>query len=165
VIALLLAACTGKADEKPGDTPGDTEPTVVEEEVLVSGRVTGALAARDNVVVAALDASNWRFGDAVDASELVSWSPGDGAFTIRLEPMTLPDVYAKAFVAAWEDLDGDGRFDVGAEALCDEAGEGWDGAYLYHRSDGSWAVGVEQAYVGAVAEHYSPVLDGDRCWR
>jgi hypothetical protein len=188
MILLLLYGCDGPAS-KPGtpdpadtdtdtdadsDTDADTDTdtdttTVCPAGRVVTGHVTGAVLALPNVYVAALDAGNWRLGDALDMSDVVAPEASTGAFSLCLdESVPLSDVYAKAVVAAWQDLDGDQRYDNATELLCDQPTGGGATVYLYYGTSPigvAWAVGVDRDGAGDLATVFSPTLDGDACQR
>ena len=161
MIALLLAlaACNNKG------TPADSTESDCPAERRVSGVVKGATASASGARVAILDASNWRFGDAAVMSDVVSPDPSTGEFTVCLdETVTYDGLYAKGFPAAWADLDGDDRYDILTEKLCDEPADGAELVYLYYWGNDAtslWTVGVDRTALTDAA--YAPKLDGDTC--
>ena len=175
MIALvsILVACT-RPDVAKGDAePIDTDPAIDTDTDTdtdtggpcpaaraVLGVLSGAAASRTDVVVAVLNASNWRFGDATPLSDVAR--PASGAFTVCLDAaMAFEGAFGKAFLAAWPDLDGDARFDARTEPLCDREADGTT-TYLYF--DGSaWSVGLERLGEDDLAAAWTPTLDGDRC--
>lgn len=187
-LLLGLLACTGDPAPKPDAPAEDTdtgttdsgtdsatdsdtdsgEPVVCPAERRVEGRVVGAVLAKANVYAAALDASAWRFDDATDVSDVVVPDASTGAFTLCLDeapPVTA--AYAKAVVAAWQDLDGDQRYDVKSEDLCDAAAPdgGWTMEYLFYGEGAGWSVGITRVGNGDLPAAFTPVLDGDNCQR
>ncbi len=167
---FLLIACAPETVDRP--LPDDTEPApaaVCPPGRRIDGVVSGVgLGGSANVRVAALDASAWPLDDAADLSDAVT--PGaEGAFTVCLDEIVpLDDVYAKAIVAAWADLDGDDRYDARAEALCDRIVGAAAAPYLFYGTTGGglgWTVGVAHLGFGALSDAYTPVLDGDACTR
>lgn len=158
-ILWALSACETPAGEAPADTgcpPGR----------VVSGQLTGTLLGRPDVYVAALDASSWRLDKATAVSDLSTPDPSTGAFSLCLsETVPVTAAYAKAFVAAWQDLDGDGAYATATEALCDTTTNG-ETTYLFYgptpEGEG-WTVGIDRAGFGALSGVYSPVLDGAAC--
>ncbi len=156
--ALLACSAPDNAPAPPDRDEPEASPSVI------AGTVTGALVGRTDVVVAAIDASAYRFGDAIDVSTLVSWDAATGAFRIELDPAApITDLYAKAFVAAWVDLDADGRYDARTEALCDQPADGSPVVYLTLLEGAGWALGIRREHEGEVGLHYAPTLDGDAC--
>lgn len=160
-LALLLALAACHNDKSSSDDSTYACPA----ERRVTGVVTGATAAATGARIAAIDASNWRFGDAVVVSDVVSPDPSTGEYTVCLdETVTYDTLYAKAFVAAWVDLDGDDRYDILTEKLCDEPAGGAEMEYLYYfgsTSTSLWSVGVDRTALADAS--YNPRLDGDQC--
>ncbi len=183
---VLLLACDGEPEKQAEtNTPSETDsPPVTDSDTdtdtqadsdcpaerRVDGTLVGAVAVDTSVRVAAIDASNWRFGDAVDVSD-VAHVGSLGEFTLCLdEAPTTTFPFLKAFVAAWLDVDGDDRFDARAESLCDDARAdgGWTFAYLYWMDSGvapGWTMGPAFAPLSEASAAVKPVLDGDRCER
>jgi len=161
---VVLLACA-PAEKGAADAPTDTDTVAATDPAYVfSGRVTGAALGTDDLVIAAIDASNYRFGDAPDFSTVTAWDAGTGAFTLTLDSsVPVEDVYAKAFVAAFVDGDGDGRYDARAEPLCDTWAAGAETIYLTYMEANGWAVGARREHVGEVGTYFSPTLDGDAC--
>lgn len=156
LLLALLACNKGKSADSASDCPAERR---------VSGVVTGATASASGARVAVLDASNWRFGDAAVMSDVVSPDPSTGKFTVCLdESVTYDTLYAKGFPAAWVDLDGDDRYDILTEKLCDEPADGAEMEYLYFfgsTSTSLWSVGVDRTALADAS--YNPRLDGDQC--
>lgn len=159
-VLLWMAGGAGAGCES-GDVPNTS---VCPVERRISGSLAGALLSAPNPRVAAVDASNWRFGDAPVMSDVVAPDPNTGRFELCLHEAPITErPFEKAFLAAWNDLDGDARFDQKDEALCDDAAaSGSAFAYLYYTPTGTigWTLGDSRVTPDAT---FNPVLDGDAC--
>lgn len=150
----------GEDSPPPGDSPAPTEECVSEHSLVVT--VTGEAGGSPQGAAGLLDSASWRLGDAVPLTTVLSWDEA-GRFRLCLtgEP-ALENLYEKAFLAAWIDLDADGRLDAQSEATCDRDAEGALLEELYYQ-DGVWRVGLDGPSGEALA--LDLVLDGDRCSR
>ncbi len=151
----VLVACGGAPEAATSDP------------LALDGLVVGPLVGHDDVVVGVLDASTWRRDEVEPISTLTRWDAGTGRFTLRLpERVDATRPWETFFVAAWRDLDGDGRRDRAAEALCDQPREG-EVVYLTYPRDasipGGWAIGADRRHVDDVGRVVSIVLDSTRC--
>ena len=164
LLLLGLLACDGSS-EKGGAETGT--PSACPAGRRVEGRVTGAVLSAASPRVAVMDASTWRWENAPVVSEVATPDPSTGAFTLCLdESASYTEAFAKAFVGAWADLDGDDRYDVRSESLCDQGAEGWAVTYLYYglTIEGTgWTVSPEREGYGALPDAFTPVLNGDVC--
>jgi hypothetical protein len=132
---------------------------------VVTGSVSGTVT--PSWRVAAIDASNFRFGDAQDVSDVATPDAATGAFSLCLdEAPASTGPFLKAFVAAWADLDGDDRYDARDELRCDDPAGSWTFEYLYHQADTDWpdwSYGTGHVAVDDPAAPFRPVLDATTC--
>ena len=157
---LSLLACSEESPRAADDTPA-----ACPAERVVTGTVSGTVTASWRV--AAVDASDFRFGDATDVSDVVAPDPTTGAFALCLDEAPAgTGPFLKAFIAAWADLDGDDRYDARDEARCDDATGSWTFDYLYFQADSDWpdwSYGTSHVAVDDAAAPFRPVLDATAC--